>query len=162
MAMPCSYLFLSTDRLLDSTRPETNLPSLVRSSLPRQVCRLPYTSMLRVALPSSKPGLETNMAASHSTHSLHNHDHSADSKKDDDLSHTENVPVRSSSPVPTLPGRAESILYPDGPEVDEDEEEVAAHGEGGVELERPQFVLGAEIDPEEDEETRRKRVEKSA
>ncbi|KAL7412482.1 hypothetical protein BDY24DRAFT_370900 [Mrakia frigida] len=117
------------------------------------VCRLPYTSMLRVALPSSKPGLETTMAATHpSTHSLQ--DHSVlDSKKDDDLSHTENViPVRASSPVPTLPGRAESILAPDGdePEVEE--------GEG----ERPQFVVGAGAGAEEDEEERRRRVEGSA
>lgn len=56
-------------------------------------------------------------------------------------------PARAPSPVPTLPGRAESILYPD-------EEEEREGGEGGL---RPTFVLGD--DEGEGEGERRRKVE---
>lgn len=125
------------------------------------VCRLPYTSMLRIALPTTKPGLELDSplgehhvhAGSHSVHSLH--------EKKDGAAHNETVeyPPRSSSPVPTLPGRAESILLADGPEDEDEEDQVPVLGQ---EVGRPEFV-GAEGEQGqgETEEERRRRVEKT-
>ena len=122
--------------------------------------------MLRIALPTTKPGLELDSplgehhahhAGSHSTHSLHE-------KKDGAAAayiEGGDYPPRSSSPVPTLPGRAESILLADGPEEDDEVE--------GVELgevaqgTRPEFVGAAGEQGEgETEEERRRRVEKAA
>lgn len=129
------------------------------------VCRLPYTSMLRIALPTTKPGLELDSplgehhahAGSHSTHSLHD-------KKSIGGGHEHNevvgYPPRSSSPVPTLPGRAESILLADGPE---EEDEAEQEVELGPAVTRPEFVGAAgEQGGGETEEERRSRVEKTA
>jgi hypothetical protein len=134
-----------------------------------------YTSMLRIALPSTKPGLETTLASHTHAHNVSTHSLPRDIKSGTanpaatDFAganassvsvHSvrgDEIPDRAPSPVPTLPGRAESILYPrseDGEESEEEEvQQVEARrsigGGGGqdeVVGERPQFVLGPEVD----------------
>lgn len=117
-----------------------------------------YTSLLRIALPSTKLGLERTITAV-SAHSHHAHASAGPAalgaaavgeKTAGGVSEEEvggGYPARAPSPVPTLPGRAESILYPD-------EEEEREGGEGGL---RPTFVLGD--DEGEGEGERRRKVE---
>ncbi|KAK1925692.1 hypothetical protein DB88DRAFT_484774 [Papiliotrema laurentii] len=102
------------------------------------VCRQPYTSLLRLALPASAKPLRTPAASRlqsrapsirsvHSTYSLR----------------------RPPSIAPTLPDGAEEMLdrlRPHGADDDDDE------GVDDRELERPQFVLGNEVDGDDDKD----------
>lgn len=113
-----------------------------------------YTSLLRIALPSSKLGLQRTITAV-SSHSHHSHSgaHAAAAAGSSSAAIDDDIPARAPSPVPTLPGRAASVLYPD-----EGDDEV----EREVEQERPQFVLGdddAGPEGEEDIGERRRKVE---
>ncbi|CDZ97878.1 Predicted E3 ubiquitin ligase [Phaffia rhodozyma] len=116
------------------------------------VCRQPYTSLLRIALPSTKPGLQQTVDGHiHASH----------------VDHADPIP-RAPSPVPTLPGRAASVLYPAEDEQrffanDDDEEEEESEGQRRereqheanlLEAQRPTFVLGDELE-DENERTRR-------
>lgn len=122
--------------------------------------------MLRIALPSTKPGLEMSVpvhahhyGATASTQSL-----PAGGDATDAPTHPQDLPDRAPSPVPTLPGRAASVLYPNSDLEDEDDDDAEEEERRRIrinqreeeeEAQRPQFVLGPEVDAGADEERRR-------
>jgi hypothetical protein len=109
--------------------------------------------MLRIALPTTKPGVLSH-DDDHLDHALTTLSLSDDKASQPEHIHeAHEVPARPASPTPTLPGRAESVLYPDDVEQEQELEQER-------EQERPQFVLGPEETEEADEE-RRRRVEAS-
>lgn len=106
------------------------------------VCRQPYTSLLRLALPTSskpqpddtishRPSRAPSIRSVRSSHTLH----------------------RAPSIEPTLPAGAERMLNELRPDQDDEEDNDADQepvGARSKEPERPQFILGAEVDEEDD------------